>query len=222
MGRTETGRVVVLPATLTVRQLADAMNVSPIDVIKELMNNGIMANINQQIDYETAAIVASEMGFETQEEAPPVVEEVVEEGPAPLWQRLYAREDPSNLRPRPPVVTISGPCGPRQDLAVGRHPPQQRRQAGEVGGITQHMWRLPGARGTQSHHLLWTLPATRPSPPCAPAGRSVTDIAVLVVAADDGIMPQTIEAINHARAAGVPIIVALNKIDLPTANPDHG
>jgi translation initiation factor IF-2 len=99
---------VEIPDFVTVRQLAGLMDVSPILVIKELMNAGVMANINQQIDYETAAIVAQEMGFEPKEETPLISEEVTEEGVTLLWERFYASEDPAKLEPRPPVVTILG------------------------------------------------------------------------------------------------------------------
>ena len=98
-------RTVEIPDFLTVRQLAGLMDVSPIVMIKELMNAGIMANINQQVDYETAAIVAQEMGFEPREETPLIPDEVAEEGLTLLWERFYASEDPARLKPRPPVVT---------------------------------------------------------------------------------------------------------------------
>ena len=101
-------KTIELPDFLTVRELAETINESPIAVIKVLMSNGVMANINQQIDYETAAIVAQEMEFEPKEETPALADEVSEEGPTLLWDRLYAGEDPENLQPRPPVVTTLG------------------------------------------------------------------------------------------------------------------
>jgi translation initiation factor IF-2 len=213
-------RVIEIPARLTVRELAQLMGVSPIDVIKRLMYDGIIATINQTIDYETAAVVASEMGFEPREEkvAVPEEEEALS-GPTPLWERLYAQEDPANLRPRPPVVTVLGHVdhGKTSLLDAIR---RTDVAAGEVGGITQHI----GAYQVEHNGRLITFldtPGHEAFTAMRARGAQTTDIAILVVAADDGVMPQTVEAINHARAARVPIIVALNKIDKPTAQPER-
>jgi translation initiation factor IF-2 len=203
-------RIVELPAALTVKELSDRMGLTPVDIIKALMKNGIMATINQELDFETAAIVAADLGWEVTE-APPLLEETPEEE--------AEDEDESLLVERPPVVTIMGHVDHGKTLLLDAIR-SSNVVASEAGGITQHIGAYQVDKNGHKITFLDT-PGHAAFTAMRARGAQVTDVAIIVVAADDGVMPQTREAISHARAANVPIIVALNKIDKPDANVDR-
>ncbi|MES0359602.1 MAG: translation initiation factor IF-2 [Anaerolineales bacterium] len=218
MGDNGHNKPIELPASITVRELAESIEASPIEVIKTLMANGVMANINQQIDFDTAAIVAAEMGYdatlETQEAS---AEDEI--GEIPLWRQVIADEDQEDLVNRPPIVTILGHVdhGKTTLLDAVR---DTSVVEDEVGGITQHIGAYQVEHNSRPITFLDT-PGHAAFTAMRARGAQGADIVVLVVAADDGVMPQTREAVAHAKAAQIPIIVALNKIDKENSDPER-
>jgi len=205
-----TPKKIIVRGEMTVGELAKLLHKDASEVIKKLLFLGVMATINQELDLDTILLVASEFNVETE------VKIVVEET---NFETIEENDDPSDLVERPPVVTIMGHVdhGKTTLLDAIR---ETKVASGEAGGITQHIGAYQVDVGGKKITFLDT-PGHEAFTTMRARGAQVTDITVLVVAADDGVMPQTVEAINHAKAANVPIIVAVNKIDKPEANPDR-
>jgi translation initiation factor IF-2 len=217
---TQETTTVRLPQAIVVGDLANVLGVTPVDVIKELMKNGVMATINQVVDFDTAAVVAADLGFDAEEEEREAATPEAGDAQAASTSLRVVEEESADLVGRPPIVAVLGHVDHGKTTLLDRIR-RAKVVESEAGGITQHIGAYQATAPDGRLITFIDTPGHEAFTQMRARGAQVTDVAIIVIAADDGLMPQSREAIDHVRAAGVPMVVAINKIDAPNADVDR-